>query len=211
MKATRKILAAVLAMMLAAALTIPAFAAENGSITVENPRTDETYIAYLIFDVVYNEDQSAYSYTIAADSQWIDTVQSYEGVELSDAVTDGSGNSYHIVTKNDTFSAAGFANILKGAMEGKDGITLTESGGKASATGLALGYYFVAGTNGALCNLTTTQPDATIYDKNDVPFEKTANDVSVEVGQKVEFTLEGKIPDTTGFDTYVFRRNKNYR
>ena len=55
-----------------------------------------------------------------------------------------------------------------------------------------------------MSNLTTTQPDATIYDKNDVPFEKTADDVSVEVGQKVGFTLEGKIPDTTGFDTYVF-------
>ena len=204
MKATRKILAAALALMLAVVLAVPAFAAENGSITVENPKTDETYTAYLIFDVVYNEDQSAYSYTIAADSQWLDTVQSYEGVDLSDAVTDGTGNTYLIAAKNDAFSAAAFANVLKSAMEGKTGITLATSGGKASASGLALGYYFVAGSNGALCNLTTTQPNATIYDKNDVPFEKTADDVSVEVGQKVEFTLTGKIPDTTGFDTYIF-------
>lgn len=204
MKATRRILAAVFVLMLTAALTVTAFAAGNGSITVENPKSGETYTAYRIFDVVYNDDQSAYSYTIAADSQWLEVVQSYGGVDLSDPVTDGNGNTYHIVTKDDTFSAAEFANVLKGALEGKEGIALTAAGGKASATGLELGYYFVAGTNGALCNLTTTQPDATIYDKNDVPFEKTADDVSVEVGQKVEFTLEGKIPDTTGFDTYVF-------
>ena len=52
-------------------LAVPAFAAGSGSITVENPRAGETYTAYKIFDVVYNADQSAYSYTIASDSPWL--------------------------------------------------------------------------------------------------------------------------------------------
>ena len=89
-------------------------------------------------------------------------------------------------------------------MTGKTGIELTVSGGKASAGGLDLGYYFVSSTNGALCNLTTTEPDALIYDKNDIPFEKTADDISVEVGQTVNFTIKGKVPDTTGFETYIY-------
>lgn len=204
MKPIRRIFASLLALMLLIALSTTAFAAEGGSITVENPKDGETYTAYLIFDVVYNTAQSAYSYTIAADSQWLTTVQGYAGVTLSDAVTDGSGNTYHIVTKNDDFSAAEFAKVLQNAMTGKTGIELTVSGGKASASGLDLGYYFVSSTNGALCNLTTTEPDALIYDKNDIPFDKTADDISVEVGQTVNFTVKGKVPDTTGFESYVY-------
>lgn len=204
MKTIQKMIGALVALVLLASMTGTVFAAGNGSITIENPRAGETYQAHLIFDVVYNSDKSAYSYTIASDSQWLTVVQSYAGVTLSDVVTDGDGNSFYIITKNDTFSAAAFSKTLQSALEGKSGINLTVSNGKATVTGLDLGYYFVSGTNGALCNLTTTQPDATIYDKNDVPFEKSADDVSVEVGQEVHFELLSKIPDTTGFDTYAY-------
>ena len=204
MKAIRKTVGLLMVLMLAISLATTTFAADSGSITVENPKAGETYTAYLIFDVVYNEAQSAFSYTIAADSQWLEVVQAYAGVTLSDAVTDGEGNQFYIVTENENLSAAGFANTLKNALEGKTGTELTLANGKATAVGLDLGYYFVSSTNGALCNLTTTQPDATIYDKNDVPFEKTADDTSVEVGQTVHFIIEGKVPDTTGFDTYIY-------
>ena len=176
MKSTHKITKLVIAIILIASLTTVIFAADSGSITVENPKTGENYTAYLIFDVIYNSDKSAYSYTIAADSQWLATVQAYSGVTLSDLVTDGDGNSFYIVTENENFSAAVFSKTLKENLEGKRGIALTASGGKATATGLSLGYYFVSSSNGALCNLTTTQPDAKIYDKNDVPFEKSADD-----------------------------------
>ena len=204
MKAIRKTIGLLMVLALTVTLTVTAFAAGGGSITVENPKEGETYTAYRIFDVKYNEDKTAYSYTIAADSQWLAVVQGYAGVTLSDAVTDGDGNTIYIVTKNADFSAAAFAKTLQGAMEGKTGVELTAAGGKVAVTGLELGYYFVSSTNGALCNLTTTNPDATIFDKNDVPFEKTADDISVEVGQTVAFVITGKVPDTTGFDTYTF-------
>ena len=204
MKTVFKTAALLLAVAVLISMATAVFAAGSGSITVENPAGEETYTAYKIFDVVYKDDKSAYSYTIAADSEWLTAVQSYAGISLSDAVTDGEGNTFHIVTENDDFSAATFANVLKSAVAGKTGIELNLAEGKAVATGLDLGYYFVAGTGGALCNLTTTDPDAVIYDKNDIPFEKTADDVSVEVGQKVNFTLTGKVPDTTGFSSYVY-------
>lgn len=204
MKTMRKMIGLLLILVLTVSVSSTAFAVGSGSITVENPKSGESYQAYLIFDVMYNEDKSAYSYTIASDSQWLTVVQSYAGVTLSDEVTDGEGNSFYIITKNDTFSAAAFSKTLQSALEGKTGINLTTANGKATVTGLDLGYYFVSGTNGALCNLTTTQPNATIFDKNDVPFEKTADDVSVEVGQEVHFELLSKVPDTTGFDTYAY-------
>ena len=204
MKAIQRVIGTLVALLLVASMAGTVFAAGDGSITIENPKAGETYQAHLIFDVVYNSDKSAYSYTIASDSQWLTVVQSYAGVTLSDEVTDGDGNSFYIITKNDTFSAATFSKTLQSALEGKTGINLTTANGKATVTGLDLGYYFVSGTNGALCNLTTTQPDATIYDKNDVPFEKSADDVSVKVGQEVHFELLSKVPDTTGFDTYTY-------
>lgn len=204
MKLIRKMIGSLLALMLILGAVPAVLAAGGGSITVENPKSGENYTAYLVFDVVYNEEQSAYAYTIASDSQWLSVVRAYPGVTLSDAVTNGSGNTFYVVQKNDSFSAAAFAKALQGALDGKTGVELTLDGGKATASGLNLGYYFVSSTSGALCNLTTTNPDATIYDKNDVPFEKTADDASVEVGQTVEFVLTGKVPDTTGFETYTY-------
>ena len=89
MKAIRKTVGLLMVLMLAISLATTTFAADSGSITVENPKAGETYTAYLVFDVVYNEAKSAFSYTIAANSQWLEVVQAYAGVTLSDAVTDG--------------------------------------------------------------------------------------------------------------------------
>ena len=76
--------------------------------------------------------------------------------------------------------------------------------GKATATGLDLGYYFVTSTNGALCNLTTTDPAVTIHDKNDMPFKKEVDKTNVDVGQAVTFKITGKVPDYTGFTKYTY-------
>lgn len=86
------------------------------------------------------------------------------------------------------------------------GTPLTKSGSpeKASATVNELGYYFVTSTTGALCNLTTTNPNANIHDKNDMPFKKEVDKTNVDVGQTVTFKITGKVPDYTGFNTYTY-------
>ena len=104
----------------------------------------------------------------------------------------------------DAFSAPAFAVALKAAVAGKTGTTLTVENGKATSTGLELGYYFVSSTNGALCNLTTTNPSVTIHDKNDMPFDKVDDKESVDVGETVTYTITGKVPDYTGFETYTY-------
>lgn len=200
MKYIKRFVSVLLALCMIFAVATTTFAAGGGSITVDNPQNGQTYTAYKIFDVIYNTDKSAYSYSIDGDSEWFAVVNSYSGLTLTKAVL---GNRY-VVEKNENFSAAGFANTLKAAVAGKNGTPLTTQGDVASATGLELGYYFVSSTSGALCNLTTTNPSATIHDKNDVPFEKTDNKADVEVGEVVNYTIKGKVPDTTGFTTYEY-------
>lgn len=202
----RRTASLLLALCMVFAMSVNVLAAgESGSITVENPIAGQSYTAYKIFDVAYNDDQTAYSYTIDADSPWLAVVQGYGGVSLSELITDGDGRAFYVVTETGAFAAGAFSALLKENVSGKTGSELlVGEDGTASVTGLDLGYYFVTSTSGALCNLTTTTPDATIRDKNDVPFEKEADDVSVELGQVVNYDITAAVPDTTGFAEYTY-------
>lgn len=201
----KKIISVLLALVMTLALSVSALAAGEGSITVDNPKAGETYTAYKIFDVSYNADKPAYSYTIQGNSAWFETVKNYatETNGLTLTAASGVANTY-VVTTTSKFSAPAFAAKLKAALDGKTGTTLTVKDGKATATGLELGYYFVSSTTGALCNLTTTNPTVTIHDKNDIPFDKVDNKESVDVGETVTYTITGKVPDYTGFTTYTY-------
>lgn len=213
MKHARKLTSLLLAlvMVFALAVTVAAEGATGttgtGSITVDNPIEGQNYTAYKIFDVVYDGAKKNYSYTIKDTSEWYQTVSSYTTGLTLNKVGDTTSNTY-VVTTTDAFSPAAFADALKKALDADstafNGTSLTRNGTQATATVNELGYYFVTSTNGALCNLTTTDPHITIHDKNDMPFEKTAPETSVEVGQTVNYTIKGKVPDYTGFKTYTY-------
>lgn len=219
MKHAKRFVCLLLAMVMVFALGITAFA-KGGSITVDNPIDSKTYTAYKIFDVVYDEktvDGSSvagdhYAYTISSTSDWFTTVQTYandstKGLTLTATANDATK---YVVKATDAFSAPDFAKALQTALQTTGfnptgGITLTKSGDTATATVTALGYYFVTnGDTDALCNLTTTDPNATIHDKNYIPFDKADDQESVDVGQTVNYTITGKVPDTTGFTSYTY-------
>lgn len=206
MKRTKRLASLLLAIVLVFALATTALAAETGSITVDNPIANQTYTAYKIFDVTYNTDKSAYSYTIDSNSEWYGTVTAYAATEANGlTLAQVNDSTTYIVTTSNAFSAPAFALALKAAVSGKNGTTLTaQSDGTVSVSNLPLGYYFVTSTNGALCNLTTTNPTVTIHDKNDIPFDKVDDKESVDVGQIVNYTITGKVPDYTGFTTYTY-------
>ena len=207
MKHARKLASLLLALVMVLSLATTAFAAgENGTITVDNPIAGQTYTAYKIFDVTYNSDKSAYSYTIDSSSEWFTTVQAYATEANGMTLTQVNGSTTYNVTTTSAFSAPNFAAALKAAVSGKSGTALTaQADGTVSVSNLPLGYYFVTSSTGALCNLTTTNPSATIHDKNDMPFNKVDDQASVDVGQTVNYTITGKVPDTTGFTTYTYR------
>ena len=214
MKHARKLTSLLLALVMVFALAVTVAADETGSITVDNPITGQTYTAYKIFDVVYDTAKEHYSYTIEggdSKSPWYDTVSNYATTEANGLkltkVGDTTSDTY-VVTTTDDFSPAAFADTLKKALET---VTPTDvhqftanAEGKQVAGSLPLGYYFVTSSNGALCNLTTTDPSATIYDKNDMHFEKEVDNANVDVGQTVTFTITGKVTDHTWFDKYTY-------
>ena len=76
----KKFVSVLLALAMTLALSVSALAAGNGTITVDNPKANETYTAYKIFDVSYNADKTAYSYTIKSDSAWFATVKAFADI-----------------------------------------------------------------------------------------------------------------------------------
>ena len=222
----KKILALVLAVLMIAALSVSAFATTSdedegkGSIWVKNPQDGEEYNAYKIFDVTYDsnvDDKPAhpedhYSYTIADDSPWYAVVAEYaadaaNGMTLTHVANTDAPKKY-VVRVNDSFSAPNFAQTLKSALDAGDvEDTPTPLSGKTSVE--PLGYWFVTTKIGTLCNLTTTNPEVEIYDKNEKPtITKTAEDTDkvVEVGQVLDYTLRFPLPkDVTGYTDYEYK------
>lgn len=214
MKSVKRISSLLLALLMILTMSVTTFAAEaagttettgtTGSITIDNPVEGQNYTAYKIFDVVYSGDN--YSYTIEKSNEWFSVVENYaKDKSNSLTLTQVNGKDTYIVKKEADFSASDFSSALqKQVTEKTMGKELISAGGKASVTGLDLGYYFVTSTSGALCNLTTTNPIVTIHDKNDVPFEKTEDKSTANVGDTVIYTIKGKVPDTTGFTKYTY-------
>lgn len=233
----KRLLATCLAAVMIMAVAIPATvsAAEpapgtssevdegKGKITIDNPIKGKTYYIYKIFDVTYTtvDGKTSYSYSIDTDSAWLDVVQGYaNNVDNGLTLTKSAGGDKYVVSSVDgTFSPADFAKHLSenttgieptdtfGPLEGEETVLVKEN--------LPLGYYFVKGSSGALCNLTTTDPAVTIHDKNDVPFTKDVendeNDQTepekdgVKVGQILKYKITGKVPDIDGFEEYYYR------
>ena len=215
MKHARKLTSLLLALVMVFALAVTVAAEEGttaptGSITVDNPVADKTYTAYKIFDVVYDTAREHYSYTIEKSSPWFETVNGYTaGLQLT-PVADTTSNTYVVTFDESEFSAPSFAEALKNALTtviptDVHQFAASADGKQQVANGLLLGYYFVKSSEtDAQCNLTTTNPEVTIHDKNDMPFEKKVDKTNVDVGQTVKFTITGKVPDHTGFTTYTY-------
>ena len=208
MKTMRKLFRVLLALAMTLALAVPAFAAETtGSITITNPQGDHTYTAYKIFDVTYSGDN--YSYTIIDTDTAFNTVKAYadvaaNGLNLTAVADTGKYN----VSSSAGFSAASFAQYLKTKADSLGtGTAFIEDGNTMKASGLALGYYFVSSTSGTVCELATAK-DIQIRDKNEVPEIKKDvddNDRTVEIGQKLTYTITGKVPSTKGYDEFTYQ------
>lgn len=208
MKTMRKLFRVLLALAMTLALAVPAFAAETtGSITITNPQGDHTYTAYKIFDVTYSGDN--YSYTISDTDTAFNTVKAYADVAANGLnLTAVADTDKYNVSINAGFSAASFAQHLKTNVGSLGtGTDFTTDGNTMKASGLALGYYFISGTSGTVCELATAK-DIQIRDKNEVPEIKKDvddNDRTVEIGQKLTYTITGKVPSTKGYDEFTYQ------
>lgn len=207
MKTMRKLFTVLLALAMTLALAVPAFAADTGSITITNPQGDHTYTAYKIFDVTYSGDH--YSYTISNADPVFSAVKAYADVTANGLTLTPVANTgkYNVSIDAAAFSAASFAQYLKTKVGSLGtGTAFTQVGDTVKASGLALGYYFVSGTSGTVCELATAK-NIEIRDKNEVPeIKKDVNDDdrTVEIGQVLTYTITGKVPSTKGYTEYTY-------
>lgn len=147
-----------------------------GSITVANVKAGETYKVYKILTLdSYDKDKNAYSYIRNAEpDKWnafVDTAQAQNFLVSTDGYVTFKESA------KDAESVRKFAlTALKYAKEKKISATKeitapaeTTKETTVEFTGLPLGYYLVESTVGTACSLTTTNPNATVQDKHDVP------------------------------------------
>jgi LPXTG-motif cell wall-anchored protein len=191
-------------MMMIFAMTITAFAQEvdsqeggTATITIENASKGETYAVYKLFDATVTgeepvtETDGTVTYgSIAYTGTIPDSLKDY-------FAADTAGNiSAKYDTINDTMRAA-----LQTWTE-EDGVTAAASATSTGSTlifkNLKYGYYVVTTSLGdTLISVTSTNPTATIVDKNTVaPGKdentkyKTVDDAEVAVGDTATFTIQ---------------------
>ena len=206
-KTFKKLFAALLAAALVLAMAVPAFAVTNatkGSITISNTVKDETYTIYRMFKLdSYNAESNTYSYTVESD--WEGFFKTGAGGNY--ITLDGQNHpTWTAADENDSTTVAAFAKAaLAWAADKKiSGTKETATGDTVTFSNLDLGYYLVDSSLGALCGLNTTNPDATIKEKNEKPeikkeVQTSAGDWSSEnnakIGDTVEYKVEIKVAD----------------
>ena len=197
-KTFKKLFAVLLAAALVLAMAVPAFAVTNtgtnGSITIDNAVSGETYTIYRMFTLdSYDAASKTYSYTV--ESAWENFFKTGVG---KDYITLTNGHP----TWTEGADAAAFAKAaLAWAKTNNIGHTDQTSATSTNVTfsNLKLGYYLVDSSLGALCSLNTTNPDAKIEEKNGQPtIEKKILYNNGEVNENT-----AKIGDTVNYQVKV--------
>lgn len=210
MKNMKKLASLLLVLVMALALTVPAFAeGETGSITINDAVVGQTYTIYQILDLEsYSASANAYAYK--ATTAWNTFINS-DAIKGTYVEVDAQG----YVTWKDGADAAAFAKAAQkyakdNSITNQGSVTATTT--TVSFTGLDLGYYLVDTTLGTLCSLDTTNPNVTMEEKNEVPVNvKTVEEDSTgkygttndaDIGQTVNF--KSTITAQAGAENYVF-------
>ena len=205
----KKTMSVLLALVLLLALSVPAMAAGEGTITIDNAVVGQTYTIYRILDLEsYNAETGAYSYKAAEGwDAFVKANSTYFDVDAQGYVT------WKAAT--DDATVAEFAKLAqKYAVDNSIGNQGSEKAETTTVTfeNLDLGYYLVDSTLGTLCSLDTTNPTVTIKEKNAEPTNvKTVEEDSTgaygstndaDIGQTVNF--KSTVTAQAGAENYVF-------
>lgn len=170
----KKIISTILAMMLVFSMTLTAFAADDGSITINGVSTETTYSIYKLLDLEsFNKTSGAYSYKV--NTAW---TAFFATAEAQSYLTQDTAGYVTWIAAEDDATIAAFAqkalayakaNGIAPVKSSKNAGEMVITGTAGKFSGLSLGWYLVDSTAGALCGLTTTDKDASINAKNHVP------------------------------------------
>ena len=235
MKRMKKIMALMLAAIMMMAMSVTAFAAEGAAGThtlTVNVKTgegvpaqtlkDQTIYLYKLFDVTESgtTESKNYAYTVNAATGYKDVlVAALNNKAITASSTDEDiANAVRNIGNSDTKEVQDFANAFTTkALTTSPKLEATAKSEKLgdvtsyTFNDLAAGYYLVYVTGGKDIQsslVTVDAPTNTVNLKTEAPsITKTANKETAEIGQVVTYTVTGAIPDTTGYDSYVYKIN----
>lgn len=205
--------------------------APKGSIKVTGAKTDPqadttTYEAYRIFDMTTdgNKDDdgkyTAVAYTINADwtgffaagGPGAEYIVDENPGDLNQIAVDGTTKYINITETNvAAFAKAAYEYAMTTPVDATASQEVAKGTEEVTFSDLDLGYYMVYPVGASIniddytsiVSITSTNPDAEIAQKAKYPtLDKEADDISVEVGQTVTYTLTSSVPDTTGYTKY---------
>lgn len=189
---------------------------ETGTITINNAVDGQTYTIYKLLDLEsyepkkneQGEEIGNYSYKPNKDwNNFISTAIDSAGNNYFDVDENGYARWNVDKTKTAEFAQKALAYATTNNIGNKG--TATASNNTVTFDNLDLGYYLVDSSVGALCGLNTTNPTATIEEKNGVPsVEKkiVQNNTDVEsnfanIGETINFKTT--ITAQKGAQSYV--------
>lgn len=195
MRNTKKAISILLTLLMVVGMmsTFAFAAAGTGTITIQNASKGETYKAFKIFNAKVDPTTQGITYQELTSGQ-------IENEHLK-AVFEKDKAGY-IVKKTAANDEAVIAAIK--AYVGDDTVNLDvaksvkATGNTVTMSGLEYGYYYVTSTLGSAISITSTNPNATIRDKNTtgpvVPGEdgkvKKSDKESVSIGDTVTYTVK---------------------
>ena len=228
-KLVSRFMAVLMAMTMILSMSMTAFAAEapKGTLTVNNTVAGKTLDLYQIFTATKSGDNVAYTLNSAYAGFFKTKVEN--GSSLSgEALSEAAYNYVKTQVGTDGSNGAAFAKDIMGWILGNTATveathtTATTDDTTTVINNLDYGYYVVyplgaTDTSTAPGNETVksvaslvsvTGTDATVNMKSNYPTvvkkvnDKNADDVNI--GDTVTYTLTSKVPDMTGYTSYVF-------
>lgn len=215
MKKMKRIMALMLAAIMMMAMSVTAFAAgTTHSLTVKakggQDLNGQTINLYKLFDVTESNsgETTNYAYTVN------DTYKAALASVLKIDATSKDEEFVKAVADKET-TIQQFANDFT-AKALTDNLGVTKTSGKIKEskisyefTGLDAGYYLVYVTGGKEIQsslVTVDETTTTVNLKIEAPsITKKADKETAEIGKVVTYTVTGVIPDTTGYDEYVYK------
>lgn len=223
MKRIKKLAAAMLTAIMMMTMTVTAYAAEQKCTLTVNVKTgegvptqtlkDQTINLYKLFDVTESKSGETTNYAYTVNDTYKSALASVLKIDenstnetIVKAVTNlGESNNAKVQKFANDFTAYALQNSLAATT------TSNKLGDVTSHTfsNLDAGYYLVYVTGGKeiQSSLVTVDDTTNTVDlKTEAPsIAKEADKTTVEIGQVVKYTVTGSIPDTTGYEQYVYK------
>lgn len=220
MKSIKRIIALLLTAVMTMTMSVTAFAANPScSLTVNvkdgQDLKGQTINLYKLFDVTVSSDKKNYSYTVSKEAGYKNALVEVLGLPITaDSKDEDIAKAVQDLGENNSAKVQNFANKFT-AKALTSNLAFTQTSGKINETktahtftGLDAGYYLVYVTGGKQIQsslVTVDESTKTVNLKTEAPsITKKADKETVSIGQVVEYTVTGSVPDTTGYDQYVY-------